>query len=399
MRGYYFDNARDTISNSVKNYAAGNKYNGSDVSVCNEHYYYTGESNFDGDDDIYNDKDESARGNVSPNSDYVNGDDARGKDNNSYVNGICSESDDIGDSNCDFDDVNYKDKNGSTSDDKDIDGDPDFDIVKDINIAYDSQDGLFNQNVYFHVSNLNGNNANDNDEDAKDNNNMSDDEDKPDTDNIDEAGKQETIDVGYNADDTVGDSENEEDDILFWVNMSTIIDDGDISECDESNDDDVDELSNVYERDDILLNDITIGSSPMPHNSVLYSSDVSFQSNADLIDNQESLKFTSLNVCGLLSKLKHPDFITEINKYDVVGLSETKMDDLDDVDVNGYTCFAKCRLICKRRSGGVALLVRTDLLSRITITENESRINRVDTAKQKYYNFVDHFISENCLFF
>ena len=43
----------------------------------------------------------------------------------------------------------------------------------------------------------------------------------------------------------------------------------------------------------------------------------------------KNLKFFILNVGGLRSKLKFQDFLEEINQYDIVCLSEIKMDRID----------------------------------------------------------------------
>ena len=42
-----------------------------------------------------------------------------------------------------------------------------------------------------------------------------------------------------------------------------------------------------------------------------------------------SLKILSLNICGIKSKLNCPEFINLIKSYDVIGLQETKLDDID----------------------------------------------------------------------
>lgn len=86
----------------------------------------------------------------------------------------------------------------------------------------------------------------------------------------------------------------------------------------------------------------------------------------DEFNKSELLNFLSLNVCGLKSKLKCPGFIDLLNKYCIVGLQETKCDDLD---------FVKNRKsITSRKSGGLALLVRKDISKYITIKETDSKL-------------------------
>ena len=51
------------------------------------------------------------------------------------------------------------------------------------------------------------------------------------------------------------------------------------------------------------------------------------------------LSFLGLNVCGILSKMKHPDFLSLISNHDIIAISESKLDDTDAVDVPGYVAF------------------------------------------------------------
>ena len=51
------------------------------------------------------------------------------------------------------------------------------------------------------------------------------------------------------------------------------------------------------------------------------------------------LSFLALNVCGILSKMKHPDFLSLISSHDIIAISESKLDDTDAVDVPGYVAF------------------------------------------------------------
>ena len=72
----------------------------------------------------------------------------------------------------------------------------------------------------------------------------------------------------------------------------------------------------------------------------------------------DGLKIASLNVCGLQSKLMFPEFTEFIEEYDLICLSETKLDDVDQCDVPGYTFFNKNRDRCKRKSGGIGVFVK-----------------------------------------
>ena len=60
----------------------------------------------------------------------------------------------------------------------------------------------------------------------------------------------------------------------------------------------------------------------------MQSRNVSAQKNLSLI-----------NVCGLCSKLRYPEFVDFVGKQDVVCVVETKLDDLDECSVPGFTFF------------------------------------------------------------
>lgn len=88
-----------------------------------------------------------------------------------------------------------------------------------------------------------------------------------------------------------------------------------------------------------------------------------------------TLKFCSINVCGLKSKQIYPEFISFIQQFDIIGLQETKLDNLDTIELDGFRLFFKHRKeIAKRRSGGIVLCVRETLSPYITILESDSKL-------------------------
>ena len=101
------------------------------------------------------------------------------------------------------------------------------------------------------------------------------------------------------------------------------------------------------------------------------------------------LKIVSLNVCGLMSKMKYPEFCEMLVSNDIICLTETKMDDLDSFDFDGFTCFMKNRSIYKRKSGGIALLVRNQILNMVKIVEYVDFQRRIEKRLRKFYRFVD----------
>jgi exonuclease III len=83
-----------------------------------------------------------------------------------------------------------------------------------------------------------------------------------------------------------------------------------------------------------------------------------------------NLKIISLNVCGLVSKLRNPDFVEYISFYDIICLTETKLDEVDDVEIDGFELLASvCRTHCKAKSGGICVFVRTNLCKYVQVKE------------------------------
>lgn len=59
-------------------------------------------------------------------------------------------------------------------------------------------------------------------------------------------------------------------------------------------------------------------------------------------------------VCGLKSKLLNPDFVDLIRKHDILVFVETKLDELDVINLpDGYSYHCKNRKKCKKKSGGI----------------------------------------------
>jgi hypothetical protein len=84
---------------------------------------------------------------------------------------------------------------------------------------------------------------------------------------------------------------------------------------------------------------------------------------------------------------------------DIVCFTETKLDNFDDVEFCGYTCFTKNRRNFKNRSGGLCILVRDELLDYVHVIESHSLMKTVEGKLLKYFRFVELPLSENALFF
>ena len=68
------------------------------------------------------------------------------------------------------------------------------------------------------------------------------------------------------------------------------------------------------------------------------------------------MKFLFINVCGINRRLKYPEFEELISEHDIIGFVETKTDDYDTIDVDGYIFKMKNRKkISNRKSGGIVL--------------------------------------------
>jgi hypothetical protein len=66
-----------------------------------------------------------------------------------------------------------------------------------------------------------------------------------------------------------------------------------------------------------------------------------------------------LNVCGLMSKLKDPDFLNIFQNYDILSFQETKTDNLDHLSLpDGFTYVAKHRKKCL--NDGLLVLFSTE---------------------------------------
>ena len=85
------------------------------------------------------------------------------------------------------------------------------------------------------------------------------------------------------------------------------------------------------------------------------------------------IKLLSLNVCGLVSKLRCPEFRNLINAYDIIGIQESKTDDTDDVEIPSYTVFLHNRASISRfRSGGIGLIVKDEILPYVKIDQTKT---------------------------
>jgi hypothetical protein len=78
----------------------------------------------------------------------------------------------------------------------------------------------------------------------------------------------------------------------------------------------------------------------------------------------KDLRVLLLNVCGVRSKLKGVELENCINEYDIIMLTETKLCDASSASIRipGYKLIPNNRKKAKTSSGGVAALIKVELL-------------------------------------
>ena len=95
----------------------------------------------------------------------------------------------------------------------------------------------------------------------------------------------------------------------------------------------------------------------------------------DISNNQNPLKFLSLNVCGLKSRCINPDFISYLQSFHIIGLQETKLSEIDQINLNSFAVLTKNRKTKSRvPSGGIAIAVHESIIEHVTAIETESQL-------------------------
>ena len=68
--------------------------------------------------------------------------------------------------------------------------------------------------------------------------------------------------------------------------------------------------------------------------------------------------------------MKSVEFYNFINNYDVILMTETKLDELDQIAFPGFKLITKNRLFKRKASGGVAALISEKVQSRVSLINN-----------------------------
>ena len=85
-----------------------------------------------------------------------------------------------------------------------------------------------------------------------------------------------------------------------------------------------DELSNnAIDNIDLTNENVSNNGVFEVHNNHLYS-----------IPQERILKICTINVCGLKSKLLYPEFDIFLDKYDIIGITESKLDRFDSINLD-----------------------------------------------------------------
>ena len=84
--------------------------------------------------------------------------------------------------------------------------------------------------------------------------------------------------------------------------------------------------------------------------------------------------------------MKHRDILSLIFNHDIIAISESKLDDIDAVDVPGYVAFYFFlnRGISRRKSGGLLLLVKEEMAQHVTVFESKDKKPKIYTRVEKH---------------
>lgn len=127
-------------------------------------------------------------------------------------------------------------------------------------------------------------------------------------------------------------------------------------------------LNTAY--NDVTHDEYSTENSMFDKSTIINSKTTEVKNNTD-----NNLRILSLNVCGLLTKLHCPEFLSLINDYHLICLQESKLDDLDTISIPGYRNFSENRTSVSRyRSGGITVLVKDEIWPYVQIMKSESKL-------------------------
>lgn len=89
------------------------------------------------------------------------------------------------------------------------------------------------------------------------------------------------------------------------------------------------------------------------------------------LTNNLSIQILSINVGGLQRRLQGPDFEDFIQNYSLICIQETHFDGFDSINIEGFTALPlMIRKRARNRSGGIAILVKDNMLDKVKILKN-----------------------------
>ena len=89
---------------------------------------------------------------------------------------------------------------------------------------------------------------------------------------------------------------------------------------------------------------------------------------------QIKLKITFINVNGLFRKSQYPDFIEFIENYDIIGITESNMNEHDELELDNFTLLkTKGRQSSIKTSGGITVLVKNKIKKYVRFIPSESK--------------------------
>ena len=74
------------------------------------------------------------------------------------------------------------------------------------------------------------------------------------------------------------------------------------------------------------------------------------------------LKIAFINVNGLFRKAQYPEFIEFIESYDIIGITESNMNEHDELNLDNFSMLkTKSRQSSVKTSGGITVLVKNKI--------------------------------------
>ena len=103
---------------------------------------------------------------------------------------------------------------------------------------------------------------------------------------------------------------------------------------------------------------------------------------------EHDLKLLSLNVCVVENKLRYPEFTELIKKYHIIGLTETKTDDTDNIQLPDYVTYMKLRQkLTNILSGGIIFLIKNDIAILVKIINIDGEYVLCFKLEKNFFEF------------